>query len=47
MTDGLVLVIEDEDAIREMVRVTLESASFEVLEADSRVTRTKIGRAHV
>ncbi|OGT88621.1 MAG: phosphate regulon transcriptional regulatory protein PhoB [Gammaproteobacteria bacterium RIFOXYA12_FULL_61_12] len=33
MTDGLVLVIEDEDAIREMVRVTLESASFEVLEA--------------
>ncbi|MBU0498732.1 MAG: phosphate regulon transcriptional regulator PhoB [Gammaproteobacteria bacterium] len=33
MSDGLVLIVEDEDAIREMVRVTLETASFEVLDA--------------
>lgn len=33
MSDGLVLIVEDEDAIREMVRATLETAAFEVLDA--------------
>lgn len=33
MTEGLVLIVEDEDAIREMVRVTLETNGFAVIEA--------------